>query len=299
MTSVFDADTWGSTLPSVAVSAVLEIGSSGAMFVAVGAVGSSPWPSPSASNYGKLRASSGVVVAQYVALYDAAAYPATTGLANLPAGSATFPVKNFVTSLATAASSPGFWTLSSAQPLYVGGYFTSVGQTGTGAAVGGTGYVAAWDGAVWSALGGGVATSGSGQSGGFVAALAAIQGDLFTMGAELACVPGKEDKLRLRLLDESDVERLEALIDQLDPRLAPLTTFVLPGGTRAAAMLHLARTVCRRAERAIHALDDTPTRPSIVQYLNRLSDLLFVLARFANHEAGRADVPWMPTRTGA
>jgi cob(I)alamin adenosyltransferase len=132
-----------------------------------------------------------------------------------------------------------------------------------------------------------------------LSALAVIQADLFTMGAELACVPGKEDKLRLRLLDESDVERLEKLIDDLDPRLPGLTTFVLPGGTRAAAVLHLARTVCRRAERAIHALDDTPTRPALVQYLNRLSDLLFVLARFANHEAGTPDVPWNPTRTGA
>jgi cob(I)alamin adenosyltransferase len=132
-----------------------------------------------------------------------------------------------------------------------------------------------------------------------LSALAVIQADLFTMGAELACVPGKEEKLRLRLLDETDVERLEKLIDELDPRLPALTTFVLPGGTRAAAVLHLARTVCRRAERAIHALDDTPTRPALVQYLNRLSDLLFVLARFANHEAGTPDVPWNPIRTGA
>lgn len=128
-------------------------------------------------------------------------------------------------------------------------------------------------------------------------ALSGIQGDLFTMGAELACVPGKEEKLRLSLLEESDVERLERLIDAFDPRLPALTTFVLPGGTRAAAVLHLARTVCRRAERAIHALDDTPTRPAVVQYLNRLSDLLFVLARLANHEAGCLDVPWSPTRT--
>lgn len=131
------------------------------------------------------------------------------------------------------------------------------------------------------------------------AALAVIQADLFLLGAELACVPGKEEKLRLRLLDEGEVERLERLIDELEPRLPALTSFVLPGGTRAAAVLHLARTVCRRAERAVLALDDAPTRPALVQYLNRLSDLLFVLARVANHDAGTADVPWNPTRTGA
>ena len=128
------------------------------------------------------------------------------------------------------------------------------------------------------------------------AGLAAIQSDLFTMGAELACVPGREEKLRLQLLGDADVERLEALIDRMETDLAPLTTFVLPGGTRAAALLHLARTVCRRAERAILALDDTPPRFTIVQYVNRLSDLLFVMARLANHHAGRPDVPWMPAR---
>ncbi len=128
------------------------------------------------------------------------------------------------------------------------------------------------------------------------AGLAAIQSDLFTMGAELACVPGREEKLRLQLLGDADVERLEAFIDRMETGLAPLTTFVLPGGTRAAALLHLARTVCRRAERAILALDDTPPRFTIVQYVNRLSDLLFVMARLANHHAGRPDVPWMPAR---
>ena len=118
--------------------------------------------------------------------------------------------------------------------------------------------------------------------------------DLFTLGAELACVPGKEDKLKMTLVGGPDIARLEQAIDHAEGELPPLRTFVLPGGSRPAAALHLARTICRRAERVVLAVDDTPARPEIVVYLNRLSDLLFVLARHANKAAGVADVPWTP-----
>jgi cob(I)alamin adenosyltransferase len=127
------------------------------------------------------------------------------------------------------------------------------------------------------------------------AVLALVQEDLFTLGAELACVPGKEDSMKMRLLDASDGTRLEAAIDAAEEGLPPLKSFVLPGGTAGAAALHLARTIARRAERAtLAAGEEAPVRRELVVYLNRLSDLLFVLARRANHEAGQQDVPWRP-----
>jgi len=126
------------------------------------------------------------------------------------------------------------------------------------------------------------------------AILSRVQEDLFTMGAELACVPGREAKLNLRLLGEDDIRRLEVAIDEADAGCPPLKTFALPGGTAQAAALHLARTVCRRAERALLAIDDAPARRELVVYLNRLSDLLFALARRANALAGVQDVPWNP-----
>ena len=124
--------------------------------------------------------------------------------------------------------------------------------------------------------------------------LAQTQVDLFTLGAELACVPGKEAKLSMTLLDGDDAVRLEHAIDETEKQLAPLTSFVLPGGSAQAAALHFARTVCRRAERAVLSMDDAPARAELVIYLNRLSDLLFTLARRANLEAGVGDVPWAP-----
>lgn len=124
--------------------------------------------------------------------------------------------------------------------------------------------------------------------------LAEVQVDLFTLGAELACVPGKEAKLSMKLLEAADAERLERAIDAAEEGLPPLKNFVLPGGSPQAAALHLARTVCRRAERSVLALDDAPPRREIVVYLNRLSDLLFVLARKANATLGVEDVPWTP-----
>jgi cob(I)alamin adenosyltransferase len=120
-----------------------------------------------------------------------------------------------------------------------------------------------------------------------------IQRDLFTLGAELACAPGKQEKLRATVLGEADIARLEAWIDRSEVPLEPLKHFVLPGGSACAAELHRARTVCRRAERrTLTARRSTPIRPEVVIYLNRLSDLLFMFARYENHVAGLSDIPW-------
>ena len=125
--------------------------------------------------------------------------------------------------------------------------------------------------------------------------LGLIQKDLFDLGADLA-VPQAEGKAeRLRILS-SQVERLERDIDTLNARLAPLTSFVLPGGTKAAAYLHLARTICRRAERIMVELAARPGEPvgdAAIQYMNRLSDFLFVASRAVN-DNGAGDVLWVP-----
>jgi cob(I)alamin adenosyltransferase len=124
--------------------------------------------------------------------------------------------------------------------------------------------------------------------------LAAVQEDMFVLGAELACAPGREAKLRVRLLGAEDIDRLERAIDDADAACPPLENFVLPGGSPGAAALHLARTVCRRAERAVLSIDPPAPRSEVVVYLNRLSDLLFALARRANANAAVKDVPWAP-----
>jgi len=128
--------------------------------------------------------------------------------------------------------------------------------------------------------------------------LCGIQNDLFDLGADLcvAQAPGEQPGQRLRIQPAQSV-RLESAIDRLNAPLAPLTSFVLPGGTPAAAWCHLARTVCRRAEREVVSLARVETiNPETVIYLNRLSDLLFVLGRVANDE-GRQDVLWVPGKT--
>jgi cob(I)alamin adenosyltransferase len=123
--------------------------------------------------------------------------------------------------------------------------------------------------------------------------LADVQSDLFTIGAELACAPGHESKLKLTLIDVTDAEKLEHAIDAAEQGLSPLRSFVLPAGSPAASALHLARCVVRRAERVVIAAgSEAPVRREVVVYLNRLSDLLFTFARGANHLAGVADVPW-------
>jgi cob(I)alamin adenosyltransferase len=127
------------------------------------------------------------------------------------------------------------------------------------------------------------------------AMLGRIQNDLFDLGADLA-VPQRDGKAeRLRMLS-SQVERLERDIDTLNAELSPLTSFVLPGGTPEAAYLHLARTICRRAERTMVELAARPEEPvneAGIQYMNRLSDFLFVASRFQNNK-GAADVLWVP-----
>jgi cob(I)alamin adenosyltransferase len=122
--------------------------------------------------------------------------------------------------------------------------------------------------------------------------LGAIQAQLFDVGAELATTaPAMLAKLR-RIGDE-DVARLEHWIDRLEADNPPLQHFVLPGGTPLAAELHRARTVCRRAERAVVALHGMERiEPRVIRYLNRLADLLFVMARWANHRAGVPETEW-------
>ena len=131
---------------------------------------------------------------------------------------------------------------------------------------------------------------------GLRAMLAEAQNDLFDLGADLARPGSDESDGRLRIR-ATQATRLEARIDGLNERLAPLASFVLPGGGEAAARLHLARTVVRRAERAVAALAAVePVNAQALVYLNRLSDLLFVMARVANQD-GAADVLWQPGMT--
>lgn len=129
------------------------------------------------------------------------------------------------------------------------------------------------------------------------AVLETIQRDLFAIGAELAAAD--RDKAAKTLsrsgapIGESEVGALEDVIDRAAAKLEPLKSFILPGGTAKAGALHVARTVCRRAERTVVALARVEhVSPAILQYLNRLSDLLFVLARVANAHAGRPDIEW-------
>jgi cob(I)alamin adenosyltransferase len=122
--------------------------------------------------------------------------------------------------------------------------------------------------------------------------LARVQNELFDVGAELATL---DPAARGPQIGEPQIAGLEQEIDRFEAHLPPLKQFILPGGTRAAAALHLARTVCRRAERRVltaAAIDEAPISAQIVVYLNRLSDLLFVLARAANQAAGQPDVAW-------
>ena len=125
------------------------------------------------------------------------------------------------------------------------------------------------------------------------ALLQQIQNDLFALGAQLATPDPAAH--HTGMVGSPQIVALEKAIDRFEERLEPLTQFILPGGTPAAAHLHLARTVCRRAERRVVTLareSNEPIAVEIIVYLNRLSDLLFVLARAVNREAGLGDVPW-------
>lgn len=126
--------------------------------------------------------------------------------------------------------------------------------------------------------------------------LGQVQHDLFALGATLATVPAHEDRPRPKGVPELPLGRvaeMEGWMDAADAELPPLRAFILPGGTPGAAALHFARTVCRRAERAVvHLATLEPVEEGIVVYLNRLSDLLFTFARVENHRAGEGDTEW-------
>ena len=131
------------------------------------------------------------------------------------------------------------------------------------------------------------------------AMLARVQNDLFDLGADLTMPERSEGKNRARAplrVSDAQVKRLEDEIDAMNAELAPLRSFVLPGGSAAAAALHVARTVCRRAERSIVELAQLPDEPvssAALKYINRLSDLLFVASRYVNAR-GEGDVLWVP-----
>ena len=142
----------------------------------------------------------------------------------------------------------------------------------------------------------GVAVAGGGLEPAASELLRRVMNDLFDVGADLAVpVDSTRGRQRERLrIDQRHVDALERACDEWSPRLAPLTSFVLPGGTPAAAALHQARTTCRRAERlAVRLAAEEPVNEHAIAYLNRLSDLLFILARVHNDD-GRADVLWEP-----
>lgn len=122
-------------------------------------------------------------------------------------------------------------------------------------------------------------------------ALGEVQHDLFDLGGEVS-IPGHT------MLGDAQVERLDARIEAWNAELAPLKEFILPGGTRAAAAAHLARTICRRAERAlVHLNEKEKVNEPALRYLNRLSDLLFIAGRRLNRAAGRGDVQWRHQKT--
>lgn len=128
------------------------------------------------------------------------------------------------------------------------------------------------------------------------AKLVQVQSDLFVVGADLATpfLEGKAASARVPRVRAEDVARLEGWIDEAEAELEPVRTFVLPGGTPAAAHLHLARTISRRAERRVVALERLESvNPQVRVYLNRLSDLLFVWARLVNQRAGVKETPWI------
>jgi cob(I)alamin adenosyltransferase len=125
--------------------------------------------------------------------------------------------------------------------------------------------------------------------------LESVQHDLFTLGSDLATPAARENRTRPETpeLAAGSVERMELWMDEADSELPSLRAFVLPGGTPGAAALHVARTVCRRAERAVvHLAGVEPVSEGVVRYLNRLSDLLFTFARLENQRSGRGDVEW-------
>jgi cob(I)alamin adenosyltransferase len=123
-----------------------------------------------------------------------------------------------------------------------------------------------------------------------------VQDRLFTIGSSLACDPEKEPRLKIPDLREEDVQRLEAEIDRMTAALPPMKSFLLPGGHVAVSTAHIARCVCRRAERGCVLLHEQQlfVEPLVLRYVNRLSDYLFVLSRYAAHLLQVAEIPWKP-----
>ena len=120
-----------------------------------------------------------------------------------------------------------------------------------------------------------------------------IQNELFHLGSDLCFLETDKEKYRIPQIEERHVEKLEALIDELNEIVGPLKNFILPGGANGAANLHVARTVCRRAEREVTALSRTEGAGEyVLPYLNRLSDALFVMARYENHQRGVPETLW-------
>jgi cob(I)alamin adenosyltransferase len=137
------------------------------------------------------------------------------------------------------------------------------------------------------------AVRAAGVDAGIGTALEAIQKQLFALGARLADPSSRiAGRVTKAAITEADVAALERSIDELEAGLPPLRKFILPGGSAAGAHLHVARTVCRRAERRVVALGAEAVEPIVVIYLNRLSDLLFVMARAVNHRAGVPETEW-------
>ncbi len=133
--------------------------------------------------------------------------------------------------------------------------------------------------------------------------LTRIQNQLFTLGAMLATDPAKaklksgQDRLNIPLITENDVELLEAEMDQMNEKLPPMTHFILPGGHPTVSTCHVARTICRRAERMTSLLNEhEPVEEVVLAYLNRLSDYLFVLARKLSAQLGADEVKWIPEK---
>ena len=125
-----------------------------------------------------------------------------------------------------------------------------------------------------------------------------LQSRLFDIGADLATPEGAKQQARIHRIDDEDVAEAEGWIDEMEAANPPLRSFVMPAGTELAARLHLARTVCRRAERTIISLGSIePVGEPLLRYMNRLSDLFFAMARRANHERGIPDAPWTPKKS--
>jgi cob(I)alamin adenosyltransferase len=126
--------------------------------------------------------------------------------------------------------------------------------------------------------------------------LSKIQSRLFDIGADLATPEGAKNESRIVRISEDHVSESERWIDEIDSKNPPLQTFIMPGGSELAARLHLARTVCRRSERLIVGLAHTePVGEALLRFMNRVSDLLFAMARLVNKESGVGDSPWIPS----